>query len=193
VLAHLGKHATLEEAIEAARAKLEAADTEKLREAQRQRHAWEGQIRSYFGEQIESYHDGQIPSYDEVGDRGHLRLQFLYMGPSELEIPSYEEVEDRTQLRYQFRYLGTSELIEVPDEVEEYRHAFGRVKERQPGDYGGLINRYGSRFDYDGLVMFQSWICSYETWCKRAARLEHVYASRSAQLEKLEAVLIGGD
>ena len=176
VLAHLGKHATLEEAVEAARTKLKAVSMEKLRESQRQRHAWEEQIRSYFGEQIERYHDGQIPSREEVIERAHLRF-----APRSARFdPSFGF--------YTYAY----EEVLVPAEVEEYRCAFGHVRERQPGDFGGVVSLYGSRFAYDGLSTFERWLEDYETTRKRAARREHVYASRKARLEKLEAVLYGG-
>ena len=176
VLAHLGKHATLEEAVEAARTKLKAVGMEKLGEAKRQRHACEEQIRYYFGEQIERYHDGQIPSREEVTERAQLRSapRSAHFDPS-----------------FGF-YTYAYEEVLVPAEVEEYRRAFGRVRERQPEDFRGVVNIYGSRFDYDGLSTFRSWLADYETIRKRVARREHVYARHKARLEKLEAVLNGG-
>jgi hypothetical protein len=175
VLAHLGKHETLEEAIDAARAKLEEVDNEKYYEAARQVLKFKEGIRAHFGEQIDRYHGGEIPDSGEVCERARLYWA-----------PRTDEPVSRSGLGhplYGYRYKE----VEVPERVEEYRRSFGRVEER---DY---VAYYGSRFRYGGLSTFSYWLHEYQAWSKRRDKLSHTYDSRKARLQKLEAVLNSGD
>src|ERR671939_77379 len=82
------------------------------------------------------------------------------------------------------------EGLEVSEEVEQYRRAFGGVREAEG------VTRIGAQVHYEGLFHFEQWVRSHDYW-KRRARLKHQeYEKRKQHLkeriEKLEA-LRGGD
>jgi hypothetical protein len=116
---------------------------------------------------LERYHGGKIPNSTEVTDR--VRLQ---------SAPRTDEPLYHTAFGYPM--YGYKEA-EVPEEVEEYRRAFGNVREAE------RTTRYGSRMAHDGLHSFQRYLETYEYWRKRAERLEHTLDRRQARLEKREA------
>jgi hypothetical protein len=178
VLAHLGNHETLEDAIEAARAKVEAANTDKLARAQRARRDWEYTIHKRFDPILDEYHDGDIPPSDAVLERARM-VREKHIAPHTDEVVGTNFI-GRT-------IYGYAE-VEVPEEVEEYRRAFGGAKERTPGDLFGVVSEWGSRYAYDGLWRFKRQLGQYELWSARAEKLEHVLRRRRARLEKLEAV-----
>ena len=180
VLAHLGKHATLEDAIAALRKGLEALDESKLvdhmNEATREAKAWEQNIRQHYTPLLQRYHGAGIPTEVEV----HELAQDFHSAP-------------RTDEAIGKNYFGdiyTYQEVEVPDEVEQYRRAFGDVREADG------VTRIGARVHYYGLYHFEQWIRSHDYW-KRRARLKHQeYEKRKQRLkeriEKLEALHSGG-
>ena len=180
VLAHLGKHETLEEAIDAARAKVEVANSEKFREAIRRTEGCERTIRRRYSEQLERYHGGEIPSSTTVGDRARLR-------------PVPRDAR------------GDNTEVEVPVEVEEYRRAFGDVGEGVDVTYSGSRMHYRGFLRFrDDVQSYEYWSEKAErlehTYNRRKARLEKLEAvldsERKARLDKLEAkvaALGGGD
>src|ERR671932_2132742 len=76
VLAHLGKHATVEDAIAALREGLEALDESKLvahmNEAASEAKAWERNIREHYGALLQRYHHDQVPDQAEVHELAQL-------------------------------------------------------------------------------------------------------------------------
>lgn len=147
VLAHLGKHETLEEAIEAARVKVEAAKSEKFWEARGQAWNYEETIQQRYGPLLERYHGGKIPETTEVSERARL-----------------------------------SE-VEVPEEVEEYRRAFGDVREVEH------VTVYGTHVVHAGLERFRDYLYWYGRWRETVQRLEHTLHRHEERLKKLEAAL----
>jgi hypothetical protein len=173
VLAHLGKHETLEEAIEAARAKVEASDLGKLREAKRHTEEYKEIIRRRYGHLLERYHGGETPNSTEVAERARLH-----------QAPRTDEPIYYTDWGYP---IYGYKKVEVPEEVEEYRHAFGNVEEAE------RVTWYGSSMYCYGLSRFRRYLEEYESRSKRAEHLERTYDKRQVRLEKLEAVLERGD
>ena len=177
VLAHLGKHATVEDAITALREGLDALDESKLvaqmNKAAREAKAWEQNIRRHYATLLERYHRGQVPDQAEV----HELAQDFHSAPRTDEVIG----------RNYFGDIYTYQEIEVSDEVEQYRRAFGSVREAEG------VTRIGARVHYDGLYHFEQWIRSHDFW-KRRARLKHQeYEKRKQRLkeriEKLEGFL----
>src|SRR5919199_1484121 len=180
VLAHLGKHATVEEAIAALREGLEALDESKLvaqmNEAAREAKAWEQNIRRHYATLLERYHRCQVPDQAEV----HELAQDFHSAPRTDEVIG----------RNYFGDIYTYQEIEVSDEVEQYRRAFGSVREAEG------VTRIGARVHYDGLYHFEQWIRSHDFWKRRARLKLQEYEKRKQHLkeriEKLEALRGGG-
>jgi len=113
VLAHLGKHETLEEAIEAVYAKVEAAE-KPWREHRAQADQYRLAIKENFSQQIDKHHNGDIPSTDEmIAKGGHW-----FYPPFDAEMEAY---------RSEF---GAPERVWKPgrgmvDEYEQYRVFYG--------------------------------------------------------------------
>jgi hypothetical protein len=179
VLAHLGKHATVEDAVAALRKGLEALDESRLvahmNDAASEAKAWEENIQQHYAPLLQRYHGAGIPTEAEV----HRLAQDYHSAPHTDEVIG----------RNYFGDIYTYQEIEVPDEVEQYRRAFGSVREAEG------VTRIGARVHYDGLFHFEQWIRSHDYW-KRRARLKHQeYEKRKQHLkeriEKLKAFRSG--
>ena len=180
VLAHLGKHATVEDAIAALREGLEALDESKLvahmNEAASEAKAWERNIREHYGALLQRYHHEQVPDQAEV----HEFAQDYHSAPRTDEVIGKNYFGD----------IYTYQEIEVSEEVEQYRRAFGGVREAKG------VTRIGARAHYEGLFHFEQWIRSHDYWKRRARLKRQEYEKRKQHLkeriEKLEALRGGG-
>ena len=184
VLAHLGHHDTVEEALEDVRqrlADLEASRlAEQIQEAETEAVEWEASIRRNYGDQLACYHDGEIPTPAEVKKRtgtdkeapktGELLKEY---GPR-FGMPGYTVYKPA--------------VVPVPSEVDEYCRAFGDGTVEERGDRDP--DRYGHTVYYPGLYDYERRVESLHYWRERAEEKRTEYARRRQyhldRIEKLE-------
>jgi hypothetical protein len=189
VLAHLGHHDTVEEALEDVRqrlADLEASRlAEQIQEAETEAIEWEASIRRNYGDQIACYHDGEIPTPAEVKKRTGTDKQ----------APTVGEVEEKSPFLGFVYKVSVYAEVPIPPEVDEYSRAFGDGSaiplEEYP--YGGRSpDKFGHTVYYPGLSAYERRIDLLRYWRERADEKRTEYERRSQyhrdRIEKLEQV-----
>lgn len=169
VLVHLGKHDSLDAAIEVADERYrswQVEDGHKARQTEKRAAHLKNRIRDEYGDVLDRYHGGKLPQPEEVKERARL-----YHAPHTDEV-----IHDYGW----FKVYGYAE-VETPPEVEEYRRAFGDVRESE------RVGQYGTRFYYGGLERFLRDLGDYHRYRKLAERLERSGRARRRRLEKLKA------
>jgi hypothetical protein len=183
VLAHLGHHDTVADALEAARQKLTALEDSRLHrqyfETSRKEVAWESIIRHRYGEQLERYHGGEIPTLAEV-ERRMAR---------DKEAPYTNEVE---RVFAGGAVLYKRAEIPMPPEAEEYCRAFGdgRAEAFESPNMSGHTHYYPAAGEFWRCIRnLQGWRdqaeAKGEEYNRRRARL----TERIAKLEELNGVV----
>jgi hypothetical protein len=180
VLAHLGQHDTVQDAIAGLRRKLAEREVSRLavqvQKARRAAAHWESSVRSGHAEQIDRYHDGEIPTPAEVAKRTG----------EDKTAPIVAEVEVEG-------YLGTYKKpvygeVPIPPEVDEYCRAFGdgTAEEHENPD------KYGHTLSYPSLSYYRGKIDNLAFWRERAKEKRGEYERQRQRLheriEKLERV-----
>jgi hypothetical protein len=179
VVAHLGHHATAEEALDAAREELERLENGKLikqaLEAAEAERNWRRSILQNYGSQLDRFHDGQIPSESEVARR---------TGKVE-KAPETDEVLEM----FYGRPIYARQEVPIPPEVDEYCRAFGdgtAKKTERPDWYGYTVN-------YPRLWEYERRIRNHDHWLRRSrAKTSELNRRRErlkTRIEKLEPVV----
>jgi hypothetical protein len=184
VLAHLGEHATVEDAIAGTRQKLADLDAsrlaEQVEEAEQEVAEWERIIRGHYGGLLARYHDGEIPTSAEVKKR---------TGTDKLA-PKTDEVLREYGPKYGLPGFTVYKpaVVPIPPEVDEYCRAFGdgTAEERENP------NVYGRTVYYPGLYDYERRIDRLRYWRERAEEKRTEYERRRQhhldRIEKLEQV-----
>jgi|SRR5215211_3206779 len=180
VIAHLGHHDTVEDALEAAREKLAALEArdlhKKAKHAEWEAGNWSSQIRTHFEESLKRYHGGEIPDMGEVS-----RL----MGEDK-PAPDADVVSSTFMGLTSYR---KAEVTRTPEQYE-YCSAFsfdGEERElphlHDEGILGGP-DSYGHTTFFRGNAAFQSWLASYHSWKDDAAKKHAEYTHRRRKLQE---------
>ena len=184
VLAHLGHHDTVEEALEGVRQRLADLEVsrlaEQIAEAEVEAAQWERIIRRDHGEQIARYHDGEIPTPAEVARRTG----------TDKEAPKTDEVLEEYPPRFGMPAFTVYKpaVVPIPPEVDEYCRAFGdgTVMERENPDI------YGHTAFYPDLLAYERCAKILHNRRKKAEEKRTEYARRRQyyldRIEKLEQV-----
>lgn len=179
VLAHLGRHATVGDALEAARADLAALEDSKTleqhKEAAREAAEWEAFLRREHGPALERYHGGEVPTPREVRKRTG----------TEAPAPETDEVESVSS--FGFTFYKRAE-VPIPPEMDEYCRAFGdgSAVPRDSPDY------YGHTVFYPDVYRYVRRVEIFHSWRERAEKkgTEHDRRRRRLleRIEKLEGL-----
>ena len=180
VLAHLGKHETPEDALEDLRKKLADLEGSKLYKQVWEYRAtaarWEKSMRRKYGAVLDRYWDGRTPSEVEHKERAYDTS--AYSAPRTDEIVGKDYFGEPI-----YAYME----VDVPDEVEEYRRAFGDVKREDK------VTPWGTRFHYSGLFWFGRDLQSCHIWRALHSGKREEYNQRRQRLteriQKLESIV----
>jgi hypothetical protein len=178
VVAHLGAHETVEDALEDSRRRLRDLQESKLmtqsEEAAVMAARWEKRLRHNYGEVLDRFHGGEIPSWREYAAKaGQLE-----------QAPHTDEID--------FTLYGETvyKRAVVPRTAEqlEYCQAFGdkvRVLDKP--------TTYGHTYVFPDAHSFESDLRQYDYWRHRASWNLGEYNRKSVKLQrkiaKLEAVV----
>jgi hypothetical protein len=185
VVAHLGKHDTVQGAIDGLREQLEGLKHSKLEEQIDRYENSLGRQKDYLIRRYDyilgRYWQGKIPSKKEHKERGDLQV-----GTS---APTTDEVIGTNSWSGEPIYAYAER--EIPDEVEEYRRAFG---EPTPTE---RVTHMGTRFDYSlDLHNFNRELGYYEylkdAFERKCREYDHRRQRLRESIEKLESIA-GGD
>ena len=186
VVAHLGHHNSVEDALEAARRDLEALEAGALlkdaKKAVWEMGNWDHLLCKYWNEGFTRYHGGEIPTPKEVAA----------LSGDDTPAPETDEVEHTSTFMGMTHTSYKRQRVDRTPEQHEYRKtfSFGEEFEINP-EYAP--NRYGRVTNFEGAYKFDRWLEAYHYWKNRAARKREEYERKKAKLQeriaKLESVV----